>query len=154
MWWAFCMQKNNSNIRTRAITLLFVDVFFLALNVPITFLMFHIWFWFFTNKTILTFLLASTLIALGVQTYRGLTSMGTHWKLYRNSKIKIDETWSDELYGEAKGIALRDGECSTSILQPELGIGYVRAKNLMDLLMKEGVIELGRGSAPRKVIPK
>lgn len=132
--------KHFSDDRSRAKALLLVDVFFLALNIPITFLMFHLSFWLFSNKTILTILLALTLISLGIQTYKGLTSIGNHWKLYKKTKIKDDSSWYDELYEDAKKIAIENRDCSIALLQDKLGIGYARAKNLFDVLEEKGVI--------------
>jgi len=43
---------------------------------------------------------------------------------------------------------------STSYLQRKLGTGYARSARLMDMLEEEGVIEIGSGAKPRKLLKK
>lgn len=59
---------------------------------------------------------------------------------------------SDELYEEAKRLAIENGKVSTSYLQRKLKIGYARSAHLVDMLADQGVVEKDRGLRPRKVI--
>ena len=58
----------------------------------------------------------------------------------------------DELYQQAKLIAIQAGKISASFLQRRLKIGYARAAYLIDLLEDRGVIGAANGVEPRKVI--
>lgn len=70
-----------------------------------------------------------------------------------DAKVRI-EADDDEMYEEAKKIALEAGKISTSYLQRKLGTGYARSARLMDMLEEQGVIEVGSGARPRKVLKK
>lgn len=65
-----------------------------------------------------------------------------------------NSSFDDELYEEAKELAIKKGTVSTSALQRSLGIGYSRAAKLMDILEEHGVIGPGNGSKPREVLVK
>lgn len=58
----------------------------------------------------------------------------------------------DDLYDEARAIALQAGKISTSFLQRKLRLGYSRAARLIDLLEERGVITGADGSSARRVI--
>ncbi len=58
----------------------------------------------------------------------------------------------DELYEEARQIALETGKISTSFLQRKLRLGYSRAARLIDVLEERGVVGPADGSKPRMVI--
>lgn len=58
----------------------------------------------------------------------------------------------DELYEEARGIALEAGKVSASLLQRKLQIGYARAARLLDIMEGEGIIGPQQGAKPREVI--
>ena len=57
----------------------------------------------------------------------------------------------DDLYEEAKEVALRSGKISTSLLQRKLKIGYSRAARLIDTLEEKGIVGPADGSKPREV---
>lgn len=59
---------------------------------------------------------------------------------------------TDELYEEAKRLAIENGKVSISYLQRKLKIGYARSAHLVDMLADQGVVEKDRGLRPRKVI--
>ena len=59
---------------------------------------------------------------------------------------------TDELYEEAKRLAIENGKVSTSYLQRKLNIGYARSAHLVDMLADQGVVEKDRGLRPRKAI--
>jgi S-DNA-T family DNA segregation ATPase FtsK/SpoIIIE len=70
-----------------------------------------------------------------------------------DAKARV-ETSDDDLYEEAKKVALEAGKVSTSYLQRKLGTGYARSARLIDMLEEQGVIEAGSGATPRKVLKK
>lgn len=59
-----------------------------------------------------------------------------------------------EVYENAKRAVLNVRKVSTSFLQRKLGIGYVRAAKLIDMLEESGVIAPADGAKPRKVLVK
>jgi S-DNA-T family DNA segregation ATPase FtsK/SpoIIIE len=66
--------------------------------------------------------------------------------------ISDDDDADDEMYEEAKQIALEAGKISTSFLQRKLRLGYSRAARLIDMLEERGIIGPADGSKPRVVI--
>lgn len=46
------------------------------------------------------------------------------------------------LYKEAAELLRENGEISTSLIQRKLFVGYAKASEIMDLLEKEGVIQI------------
>ncbi len=58
----------------------------------------------------------------------------------------------DELFEEAKGIIIKAGKASTSMLQRRLSIGYGRAAKILDMLEEAGIIGPSNGSKPREVM--
>jgi S-DNA-T family DNA segregation ATPase FtsK/SpoIIIE len=50
-------------------------------------------------------------------------------------------------------IVIEMGRASSSVLQQRLGIGYSRAKSMLEKMHKDGLIGEGMGAAPRKVLP-
>jgi S-DNA-T family DNA segregation ATPase FtsK/SpoIIIE len=60
----------------------------------------------------------------------------------------------DELYEEARQIALEAGKISTSFLQRRLRLGYARAARLIDMLEDRGVVGPADGSRPRVVLAR
>ncbi|MFY9484559.1 MAG: DNA translocase FtsK 4TM domain-containing protein [Patescibacteria group bacterium] len=58
----------------------------------------------------------------------------------------------DELYEEAKQVAIAAGKASASLLQRRLRVGYARAARLLDLLEEQGVIGPAEGARPRDVL--
>lgn len=64
-----------------------------------------------------------------------------------------DET-DDELYEDAKRLALEAGKASASYLQRRLKVGYARAARLLDMMEERGVIGPADGAKPREVLLK
>jgi len=58
----------------------------------------------------------------------------------------------DELYNEARELAIQAGKASASLMQRRLKVGYARAARLLDLLEAEGVIGPADGAKPRDVL--
>ncbi len=63
-----------------------------------------------------------------------------------------DDSHTDELYEDAKKIALEFQKVSASLLQRKLNIGYARAASLIDMLDEQGVIAIQDGKAVGQVI--
>lgn len=57
----------------------------------------------------------------------------------------------DDLYLEAKEVAIQAGKLSASLLQRRLRVGYARAARLLDLLENDGIIGPADGAKPREV---
>lgn len=73
----------------------------------------------------------------------------------REAGIFSDESLSgddDELYAQAKRLALEAGEVSASYLQRRLKVGYARAARLLDMMEERGVIGPKDGAKPREVL--
>ncbi len=68
------------------------------------------------------------------------------------SGVDDEENDDDELYEDARIIALEAGKISTSFLQRKLRIGYGRAARIIDMLEERGVVGPADGSKPRSVI--
>ncbi len=70
------------------------------------------------------------------------------------SKIEneVETRSDDELYEEAKEIAIEHRQASSALLQRILRIGYARAARLIDQLEEEGIIGPANGSRPREVL--
>lgn len=76
-------------------------------------------------------------------------------KLVRDEMLKdqeVDPRSEDELYDEAKGIVIKAGNASASLLQRKLRIGYARTARLLDILESQGVIGPADGAKPRNVL--
>lgn len=58
----------------------------------------------------------------------------------------------DDLYVEARSIAMETGKVSASLLQRKLQVGYARAARLLDMMEEEGIIGPAQGAKPREVI--
>ena len=54
---------------------------------------------------------------------------------------------------EAVALSLQAQKVATSLLQRRLGIGYVRAANIIDCMEKLELISPAEGNKPRKVLP-
>ena len=65
---------------TKRTKLILVDVVFIILDLVITWLMFKLWFWLFTNKIILTILLTLTLLGLAKQVWKSVGNLFEHWQ--------------------------------------------------------------------------
>lgn len=58
----------------------------------------------------------------------------------------------DELFWDCVEFARREGECSTSRLQRNFGIGYNRAGRIVDQMHAHGIVGPARGSKPRELL--
>jgi S-DNA-T family DNA segregation ATPase FtsK/SpoIIIE len=57
----------------------------------------------------------------------------------------------DDLYTDAKEVAIQAGKASASLLQRRLRIGYSRAARILDLLEADGIVGPADGAKPREV---
>lgn len=75
-------------------------------------------------------------------------------KVGGNAGVGLDGNHGDEdeLFEEAKGIIVKAGKASTSMLQRRLSIGYGRAAKILDMLEEAGIIGPANGSKPREVM--
>lgn len=74
--------------------------------------------------------------------------------IFQSDKSSINLNGSigdDELYEEARGVVVKAGKASASLLQRRLRVGYARAARLLDLLEDDGVIGPAEGAKPRQV---
>ncbi|MBI2609889.1 DNA translocase FtsK 4TM domain-containing protein [Candidatus Giovannonibacteria bacterium] len=60
----------------------------------------------------------------------------------------------DDLYEEARRIAIEAGKVSASYLQRRLRVGYARAARLLDMMEERGVIGPADGAKPREILMK
>jgi S-DNA-T family DNA segregation ATPase FtsK/SpoIIIE len=67
------------------------------------------------------------------------------------ANIELEKA-SDSLLIRATEVVVRHKKASTTLLQNKLGIGYVRAARLIDMLEERGVIGPPQGSKPREVL--
>ncbi len=67
---------------------------------------------------------------------------------------QTDGDIDDELYEEARRLAVEAGKVSASYLQRRLRVGYARAARLLDLMEAQGVIGPADGAKPREVLVK
>lgn len=65
-----------------------------------------------------------------------------------------DNSLSEPLYNEAKGVIMEYGKASASLLQRRLRIGYARAARILDILEENGVVGPQEGSRAREVYVK
>ncbi len=69
-------------------------------------------------------------------------------------EVSISDESDDELYDQAKRLAIEAGKVSASYLQRRLRVGYARAARLLDLMEERGVIGPADGAKPREVLVK
>jgi S-DNA-T family DNA segregation ATPase FtsK/SpoIIIE len=67
-------------------------------------------------------------------------------------KQPVDPRTEDEVYEQAKAVAMQVRKISASLLQRHLKIGYARAARLLDMLEDNGIIGPADGAKPREVI--
>jgi len=70
----------------------------------------------------------------------------------KEPETEEDPFLDDELYEEAKDIAIEHQRVSSALLQRKLHIGYTRSARLVDQLEENGVIGPADGSNPREVL--
>ncbi|MCR4307398.1 MAG: DNA translocase FtsK [Candidatus Berkelbacteria bacterium] len=82
-----------------------------------------------------------------ITTYRPSLKEGMH-----SSSGGAHDGGEDDLYNEARELAIQAGKASASLMQRRLKVGYARAARLLDLLEAEGVIGPADGAKPRDVL--
>ncbi|MBQ4566091.1 MAG: DNA translocase FtsK [Oscillospiraceae bacterium] len=68
------------------------------------------------------------------------------------SKSAPDEEEGDELLPAAVEVVLQTGQCSTSMLQRHLKLGYARAARIVDEMEERGIVGPLKGAKPRDVL--
>jgi len=65
-----------------------------------------------------------------------------------------DEEDDDDLYEDARELAIKSGKASASYMQRKLRVGYARAARLLDMLEERGVVGPANGGRAREVLIK
>ena len=68
------------------------------------------------------------------------------------SKAAPEEEAGDELLPAAVEVVLQTGQCSTSMLQRHLKLGYARAARIVDEMEERGIVGPLKGAKPRDVL--
>lgn len=68
--------------------------------------------------------------------------------------IKVDVNSLDDFFKAAAELAVIGKQCTASILQRKLGLGYIRACRVMDQLEATGIIGPQNGIGTRSVLVK
>ena len=58
----------------------------------------------------------------------------------------------DTMYTEAVRLVLQEGQCSITLIQRRLRLGYARAARIVDQMEQEGIVGAADGSKPREVL--
>jgi len=58
----------------------------------------------------------------------------------------------DTMYVEAVRLVLDEGQCSTTMIQRRLRLGYARAARIVDMMEQEGVVGPADGARPREIL--
>jgi S-DNA-T family DNA segregation ATPase FtsK/SpoIIIE len=58
----------------------------------------------------------------------------------------------DPMFLEAVRVVLQEGQCSITLIQRRLRLGYARAARIVDMMEQEGIIGPADGSKPREVL--
>lgn len=66
----------------------------------------------------------------------------------------LEDNDDDELYEQARQLAIEGGRISASYLQRRLKVGYARAARLLDMMEERGIIGPADGAKPREVLLK
>jgi S-DNA-T family DNA segregation ATPase FtsK/SpoIIIE len=64
---------------------------------------------------------------------------------------KDDFDGEDDLYSKIRKYVINQQSASTSMLQTAFGIGYPKARKLIEQLEEEGIVGPPNGSKPREV---
>jgi DNA segregation ATPase FtsK/SpoIIIE and related proteins len=80
--------------------------------------------------------------------------------VYDESVLKDEEEekgpWEagerDTMYVEAVRLILQEGQCSITLIQRRMRLGYARAARIVDMMEQEGIIGPADGSKPREVL--
>jgi uncharacterized protein (UPF0335 family) len=66
--------------------------------------------------------------------------------------IDVAKEGNDPLYIKAAALVIREGKCSTSYVQRELGIGYNRAARMVDTMEERGIVSPASQVGKREVV--
>ncbi len=65
---------------------------------------------------------------------------------------ELEEGERDPLYLEAVRLVLQEGQCSITLLQRRMRLGYARAARIVDRMEREGIVGRADGSRPRELL--
>lgn len=80
-------EKNIENGDSKGGTksLLFIDFFFIIVDLVIAYLMVRLWLWLFVNRVVILILVVITTLALIKQLWKGVDNICAHWKELKNT---------------------------------------------------------------------
>jgi len=58
----------------------------------------------------------------------------------------------DDMFVDAVRVVLQEGQCSITLIQRRLRLGYARAARIVDMMEQEGIVGPADGSKPREVL--
>lgn len=64
----------------------------------------------------------------------------------------LDAGERDSMFADAVRCVLQEGQCSITLIQRRLRLGYARAARIVDMMEQEGIIGPADGSRPREVL--
>jgi S-DNA-T family DNA segregation ATPase FtsK/SpoIIIE len=67
-------------------------------------------------------------------------------------KPGFEEDERDAMYAEAVRLILQEGQCSITLIQRRLRLGYARAARIVDVMERQGIVGPADGSKPRDVL--
>jgi S-DNA-T family DNA segregation ATPase FtsK/SpoIIIE len=63
-----------------------------------------------------------------------------------------DGSERDDMFVDAVRLVLQEGQCSITLIQRRLRLGYARAARIVDMMEQEGIVGAADGSKPREVL--
>jgi S-DNA-T family DNA segregation ATPase FtsK/SpoIIIE len=63
-----------------------------------------------------------------------------------------DEDDRDPMFLEAVRVVVQEGQCSITLIQRRLRLGYARAARIVDTMEQEGIVGPADGSKPRELL--
>jgi S-DNA-T family DNA segregation ATPase FtsK/SpoIIIE len=67
-------------------------------------------------------------------------------------RVGYDNGERDLMFLEAVRLVLQEGQCSITLIQRRLRLGYARAARIVDMMEQEGIVGPADGSKPREVL--
>ncbi len=67
-------------------------------------------------------------------------------------KRGIDAGERDDMFLDAVRLVLQEGQCSITLIQRRMRLGYARAARIVDMMEQEGIVGPADGSKPREVL--
>ena len=58
----------------------------------------------------------------------------------------------DDMFLDSVRLVLQEGQCSITLIQRRLRLGYARAARIVDMMEQEGIVGPADGSRPREVL--